>query len=121
MKLAADENVDRAIVDALRQAGHDVWYVAEAAAGITDEQVLETALRNSALLLTSDKDFGELVFRQGRASSGVLLLRLAGVPGLQKMSLVLDTLENHGSELPGTFSVLTASTVRIRRAPASES
>ena len=80
MKCVADENVDSAIETALRSAGHDVWYVAEEARGILDDEVLRRAADENALLLTSDKDFGDLVFRQGKSDSGVLLIRLAGVP-----------------------------------------
>ena len=64
MDLVADENVDASIVTALRGANHRVIYVRELDPGIDDAQVLEMANSYGALLLTSDKDFGELVFRQ---------------------------------------------------------
>ncbi|MBC8327259.1 MAG: DUF5615 family PIN-like protein [Planctomycetes bacterium] len=51
MKLVADENVDKPIVDALRAAGHEVWYVAEQAPGITDEAVIAASVGRDALLL----------------------------------------------------------------------
>ncbi len=57
MKFLADENIDRQIVAALRQSGHDVTYVAELDPGITDDQVLDIATREGLLLLTADKDF----------------------------------------------------------------
>ena len=79
MNILADEGVDRVIVERLRQAGHSVQYVAEMSPGITDEVVMDLANRASALLVTADKDFGELVFRQGRITSGVMLFRLAGL------------------------------------------
>lgn len=64
MILVADENVDAGIVSALRDASDAVTYVRESDPGIDDEQVLRLAESQGALLLTSDKDFGELVFRQ---------------------------------------------------------
>ncbi len=79
MNLLADESVDRQTAERLRQEGHEVIYVSEIEPGIPDEFVLNRANERNALLLTADKDFGELVFRQGLVNSGVVLLRLAGL------------------------------------------
>jgi predicted nuclease of predicted toxin-antitoxin system len=68
MNLLADESVDGPIVARLRQEGHEIVYVAELSASITDEEVLQQANARAALLVTADKDFGELVFRQGRGA-----------------------------------------------------
>lgn len=81
MKFLADESVDYQIVDRLRQDGHEIWYVAEMEPGISDDAVLDEANKKMAILLTSDKDFGELVFRQG-ASHGVFCS--SGSPGYRK-------------------------------------
>ena len=62
MRWFADECVDAALVHRLRGAGHDVIYAAEIAAGTTDIQLLRRANDEHRLLLTEDKDFGELVF-----------------------------------------------------------
>ena len=88
MKLLADEGVDRPIVDQLRQAGHQVFYVAEMDPSISDERVLELANEQGALLITADKDFGELVFRLGRIHAGAVLLRLAGLAPDTKAHIV---------------------------------
>src|SRR5207247_1519532 len=50
---------------------------------------------------TADKDFGELVFRQRQASTGVLLVRLWGLTPATKASVVSDAIQEHGRELPG--------------------
>ena len=63
MNLVADEGVERQIVEQLRQNGHTVIYVAELAPSISDDQVLQQANERQAILVTVDKDFGELVFR----------------------------------------------------------
>lgn len=63
MNLVADESLDREIVERLRRDGHAVKYVAEMDAGISDDAVIGLANRDSAILVTADKDFGELVFR----------------------------------------------------------
>ena len=69
MNLLADESVDRQIVDRLRQDGHDVLYIAEVEPGIPDDAVFDRANEKAALLLTVDKDFGEIVFRENRLIS----------------------------------------------------
>ena len=73
----ADECIDAGLVDRLRAAGHEVLYVAEIASGWTDTAVVQRAQTEKRLLLTEDKDFGELVFRAGMSIPGVVLLRLA--------------------------------------------
>ncbi len=115
MKFVADESVDRQIVSFLRQAGYTVLYVAEMEPGIPDEAVLDVTNREQALLLTADKDFGDLVYRQRRFALGIVLIRLAGVPPAGKANLVLSALNRHGSEMPGSFTVITTEAVRIRR------
>jgi predicted nuclease of predicted toxin-antitoxin system len=115
LKLVADEGVDRQIVDLLRREGFEVTYIAELDAGISDELVLELAVKAGALLVTGDKDFGELIFRQQRSSEGVLLVRLAGMPPERKADLVVSALRERGAEMLGSFSVISPTSLRIRR------
>ena len=115
MNLVADECVDHPIVAALRSAGHVVVAIAELRSGISDEEVLSLAQQDDALLITQDTDFGELVFRLRQATSGVLLVRLAGATAARKAELVTMAIEQHGSELAGSFSVLDSAQLRIRR------
>lgn len=63
MKLIADEGVDKPIVDALRNAGLDVRYIVESDQGADGDYILKLANKQKRILLTQDKDFGELVFR----------------------------------------------------------
>ena len=115
MNLLADESVDRQIVDRLRQDGHAVRYIAEMEPGISDDRVLDLANQEADLLLTADKDFGELVFRQGRLTSGILLVRLAGSSPAGKAEAVASAVNRHSGELPGAFAVLTSRSFRIRK------
>ncbi|MGD8792465.1 MAG: DUF5615 family PIN-like protein [Anaerolineae bacterium] len=115
MKLFADESIDRQIVDRLRKDGHEVQYVAELEPGIPDDIVLNLANEEADLLLTADKDFGELVFRQRRVSSGILLVRLAGLSPLRKAEVVAFAINQHSRELLGAFAVLRPGSLRIRR------
>ena len=115
MNLLADESVDGVVVDRLRADGHAVLYVAEMDPGIDDDTVLQQAMRNGALLLTGDRDFGELVFRLQRVHAGVLLIRLAGLPAEAKGGTVSRLLAERGDEMRSAFSVISPGRVRIRR------
>jgi predicted nuclease of predicted toxin-antitoxin system len=110
-----DESVDRQIVDRLRADGHEVGYVAELAPGVSDDTVLEQAQRTAAVLLTADKDFGELVYRQRRAASGVVLIRLAGLTLNRKAEVVAAVFRDRADELMRSFTVITPGSVKVRR------
>lgn len=115
MNLLADEGVDRPIVEQLRQDGHSVLYIAEMSPGIADDVILAQANDMNALLLTLDKDFGELVFRQGLVYAGVVLIRLAGLQPTTKARIVTTVLQEHETEMLNAFSVITPGAVRIRK------
>jgi predicted nuclease of predicted toxin-antitoxin system len=117
LKLVCDEGVERQIVDALRAAGHAVWYVAEMGPGISDDEVLGKAAAEEAIVVTNDKDFGELIFRQGRAHYGVVLLRLHGLDPDKKAEVATHAISGHDVELPGAFAVVDHNRIRIRRGP----
>ena len=115
MKIVADESVDSGIVTLLREDGHDVRYVAEMSPGIMDEEVLVLAKEDNTLLVTSDKDFGELIFRQGFVKEGIVLYRLAGLKSNEKAEIISRVIAEHGDELLQAFSVITEKAVRIRK------
>jgi len=115
MNFLADENVDRQIVDRLRQDGHILQYVVEMEAGISDDTVLDLANKESCLLITADKDFGELVFRQRLIMHGIVLIRLAGITPAHKAEIVSSAINKYKSQLPHAFSVITSGAIRIRQ------
>ena len=115
MNLLADEGVERQVVERLRRDGHTVMYIAEMEPSIPDDVVLERANKITALLVTADKDFGELVFREHRLSSGgVVLVRLAGLSAERKAEIVSKVFEERGSEFVHAFTVISPGRVRIR-------
>jgi len=114
VKLVADEGVDGPIVERLRAEGHEVLYIAESDAGIGDDEVLQTAHRLGAALITADKDFGELVYRLNRLTQGVILIRLAGLSPSLKAQVVASALRDHATEMLGAFSVISPAAVRVR-------
>jgi predicted nuclease of predicted toxin-antitoxin system len=119
MKLFADESIDGPIVARLRGDGHDVIWIAEESPGIADQDVLARACQADVLLITNDKDFGELVYRNRQPHAGVLLLRISGANEETKCDLVSQTISQHGAAIEGAFSVLSEHDVRIRIPPTS--
>jgi predicted nuclease of predicted toxin-antitoxin system len=75
VRLVADESCDFSIVIGVRSAGHDVVSITETMSGVDDEKVIELARSERRLLLTEDKDFGQLVFAATKENSGVILIR----------------------------------------------
>ena len=62
MRFVADENIAKLIVERIRQEGHEVIYIAELSPSIIDSEVLKVANQDGAILLTDDKDFGEMIY-----------------------------------------------------------
>ncbi len=110
-----DECVDETIAQRLREDGHEVLAVCEMEPGIPDDAVLSLANTRGAVLITSDKDFGELVFRDGRVSHGVLLVRLAGLSPAMKAEIVSSAVRDLGPEMQRAFTVVSPGIVRVRR------
>lgn len=114
MKVFADESVDWPVVDALRRDGHEVRSVVEIDPGIPDDKVLSAAHDTGSLLITADKDFGELIHQRGRASFGVLLVRCPQWTGSRVAEAIVRCLRQHGGELHRSFTVLSPRHLRIR-------
>jgi len=106
MRFLANENIEQPIVEALRRAGHDVQCVSEDAPGASDDEVMRMAAAGSRVLLTNDKDFCDLIYREGRTSSGTLLLRFKTQDGVRKAVLLLAALPEIERQLRGYFTVL---------------
>jgi predicted nuclease of predicted toxin-antitoxin system len=117
MRFIVDESAGIAVVESLRQSGHDVLAVAETMRQAGDPDILALALNQDRILVTNDKDFGELVFRSGRTHHGVLLLRLHDESSANRVRVVQSVLERYADRLPDHFVVTTESRVRIRPAP----
>lgn len=119
MNLLADECVAIEVVARLRADGHAVEAAGDTAPGAVDDDVLARAVAAGQVLLTADKDFGELVYRLQRVHAGVVLLRLAGLSTADRAALVSEVFRDRAAELPGSFTVIEPDAVRIRRPPNS--
>lgn len=117
MKFVADESCARPVILALREAGHDVIAIAEIAKGATDEKVLERALREMRVLITEDRDFGELVYARGRSSPGVILVRFPSQARRAKSATVIEAVSKLGSRLRDAFTVVEPGRLRKSSRP----
>ncbi len=114
MKFLADECCDAGIVASLRTAGHDVVYVPERQAGITDDQVLQMAFAEGRILLTEDKDFGELAYRLKKPAYGMILIRIDVKERQRKWPRLEALLAQHQEKLSGHFAVVDNDKFRFR-------
>jgi len=117
MKFLADENIHGGIVDWLRAGRHDVVWASESMQGASDPVLPERARREQRVLLTSDLDFGELVFQQRLVGEGVVLSRIEGLPvkgRIRRLKAAWSIIEANPS---GAFVVVTPRKVRVRKLP----
>jgi predicted nuclease of predicted toxin-antitoxin system len=114
VKLLVDECCDPRLVAALRQAGHDVRYVLESDAGASDEHLAALSIEQDRILITEDKDFGELIVRHGKPLPGVILIRIVPENRRLKPARVLALLARQGKRLSGNYAVVDETSVRLR-------
>ena len=119
MHLLANENFPADAISALRQQGHDVVWVHTEAPGSSDEQVLARAQAEDRVLLTFDKDFGELAFRAMLpASSGIILFRISAPSAAHIAQVAVAVLEGR-TDWAGHFSVVEDNRIRMTSLPQS--
>lgn len=117
LRFLADESCDFAVVRALRSAGYDVLAVAEDARGATDERVIALALAERRILLTEDKDFGQLVFASAKATGGVIFIRFPANQRAKLAGRIVDLVKRDGEKLRAAFVVVQPTRIRISVLP----
>ena len=119
MRIIANENVTGTVISDLRRRGHDVLWVKETMPKASDEAILAAAQAEQRLVLTHDKDFGELAFRYGLpAACGVLLIRLSGTGRQADIDQVLNLIDSR-HDWAGHFSVAIRGRLRMRPLPSN--
>lgn len=103
------------VVTFLRDQGHDVTAVAEVMPQADDEGILERAMSEGRILVTNDKDFGEMVFRGGQPHRGVVLLRLRDERAANKVGVVKAVLVQVADRLRDHYVVATEAGIRVRK------
>lgn len=114
MNVLVDVSAGQSVADLLRSLGHDTAFVRDRDPTMSDSDILIWAVTESRLVVTMDKDFGELIYRSGQVHAGVLLLRLEAARTPEKLRIVTDIFAAHDKDLPGHFSVYQNGRLRIR-------
>ena len=113
MRFLADESCDFAVVRALRTAGHDVLAVVECSPGLDDALVMDLALREQRILLTEDKDFGQLVYANAQPSGGIILIRYPANVRTTLPHAVVSFVKSATARLAGSFVIFSPGRIRV--------
>lgn len=111
MLFLVDENLGKRFAGLLNKAGHDAIFVGDVMRGADDEKILERGTNERRVVVTDDKDFGELVFRLKMATNGIILLRTLAQDAEERFRLVFEIL----NKAEGRFIVVSEGRTRIRK------
>jgi predicted nuclease of predicted toxin-antitoxin system len=114
MRFLADENVSRLVIERLRAGGFDVISIGETRSGAADRDVLQAADAEGCILITEDRDFGELVVRQRLQVRGMILLELDRISNMAEADAVAEVVSAHADRLLGNLVVIEPGRIRIR-------
>lgn len=115
MKFLVDVGVSNKVEEYLESSGFDTKCIREIDPRLKDIEIIKIASEENRIIVTMDKDFGELVFKSSQAHAGVLLLRLENETSNSKVKIVKSILENYSNELNNNFCVFHKGKLRIRK------
>lgn len=113
-KFIVDESTGDRVAEQLRNEGFDVVSVISQMRGLDDLLIIERALEEQRIIITNDKDFGDLIFHQNFKPRGVLLLRLEDESTLNKLRVIRMIIHQYLKILEGNFVVVTERKIRKR-------
>ena len=117
MRFLANENMSGGVILGLRNLGHDVLSAKELMPSASDEEILAYAESQNRIVVTHDKDFGELAYRWGLPpGGGIILLRLQKRSPESDNLRILEVLQSD-IEWEGHFSVVSDNQIRCRPLP----
>jgi predicted nuclease of predicted toxin-antitoxin system len=114
MRFLLDECVGLEVQEYLQNKDHDVINAAIEYSGSLDPDILFHAVSENRILITNDKDFGELIFKDGSNHTGIILLRLRDERSKNKVRCIAYLLSELGDELNGKFVVVTDKGAQIQ-------
>jgi predicted nuclease of predicted toxin-antitoxin system len=114
LRFLVDVGVGKKVEEWLTSHGYDTLFVRQIDSRMEDKDILRLAVSESRMVITMDKDFGELVYHSKKSHSGVLLLRLEEATGDEKVMVVQRIMEDFSRELEGCFCVFENGRLRIR-------
>lgn len=115
LKLLVDVGVGKNVEKWLLNQGYDIKSVRDIDPRMPDKEILKIAVSDGRMVITMDKDFGELVYNSGLPHTGVLLLRLEDARADEKIKIVEKILEKYSNKLLNKFCVFKDGRLRIRK------
>ncbi|WP_417909566.1 DUF5615 family PIN-like protein [Candidatus Electronema sp. PJ] len=115
LKFLVDVGVGRHVEQFLREDGHDVKAVRDVDPCLKDEEIIRMAAWEQPIVMTMDKDFGELVYHSSMRHCGVLLLRLEDAAAAKKVQVVQHILANYAAQIKDSFCVFQNDKFRIKK------
>ena len=113
MRFLLDVNASGAVAQWLLHLGHDIAEVGRKDPKMRDNEILNWAVKENRIIITTDNDFEEMIWRHGKPHCGVL--RLENLPRSERMTLLRDVLDRHSRDLESGAIVIASSTkFRIR-------
>mgnify|MGYP007066239864 FL=1 len=115
IKFLIDVGVGKGIENYLHEEGYDIKSVRDIDPCLEDEKIIRTAFLENRMVITMDKDFGDLVYHSLMEHSGVLLLRLEDATGSKKLKVLKFIIENYSDRIKNCFCVFQNDKFRIRK------
>ena len=115
VRFLVDVGVGKGIERYLREDGYDTKAVRAIDPRMEDEEIIRTAVTENRMVITMDKDFGELVYHSSMEHSGVLLLRLEDATGTEKLQVIKHIMKNYSYRIKNCFCVFQNDKFRIKK------
>jgi predicted nuclease of predicted toxin-antitoxin system len=110
MKFLIDANLGRKFTNLINTAGYKATFINDLLRNASDDDILILAERENLIVITGDKDFGKLIFKSGRSSQGVILIRAAASDPEKRFEMVKDAL----NKAKGKFVIVKEGQIRVR-------
>jgi predicted nuclease of predicted toxin-antitoxin system len=117
VRIFVDENVPRGVVQALRDANHDVTWGCEFDVGMSDPKRVDWAFKDGRVILTEDNDFPALVFKQKMPVVGLVMIDLHGFKRDAKITRVVAAMQEIGEQAVGSLLVIGPTSIRRATLP----
>ena len=115
MRFLVDECTGSGVAQWLREREHDVFSVYDDGGGMRDDAILRMANSERRIIVTNDRDFGEMIFREGRPHCGVIFLRVRDERTKSKIAVLEGLLQDYSIRLQGEFVVASENQIRWAR------
>jgi len=115
MRFLIDESVEYRIVAFLRNLGYNTLSVAESFPSLDDKTILSIAYKENRIVITNDKDFGELIYKLQLPHKGIILFRLFEENYQSKEDKLQLILKKFKSKLQNTFTTISKNKIRFKK------